>query len=139
MTLTSSPATKQPRPPSSASTLAAPKPSLSNVLFSRCCSRQKRSSGEPASSRRAVPLMVALMLETADVLMLSSSEAREERCSGPGEPPEGRRADVGGRWETQSWTRRETLGFERRFVVLREAGFVVMAMMGAAEKGDDGR
>lgn len=46
--------------------------------------------------------MVALMEETAEVLRLNNNAAREEeRCSGPGEPPEGRRWwEVEGRWET---------------------------------------
>jgi hypothetical protein len=37
---------------------------------------------------------------------------------------------VGGRCETQSWTRRETLGFETRLSVFLEEGFVVIIMVG---------
>lgn len=37
---------------------------------------------------------------------------------------------VGGRWETQSWTRRETEGLESRFTVFFEDGLVVMIMVG---------
>lgn len=43
----------------------------------------------------------------------------------------------GGRCETQSWTRRLTLGFEIRLRVLREDGFVVIMMTGPV--GRDGR
>lgn len=45
-------------------------------------------------------MMVALMLDTALVLRLASSAARLERFSGPGDPPDGRRPCVGGRWDT---------------------------------------
>lgn len=72
----------------------------SNVLFSRCLSVKNFSSSEPDGASLAAPPMVALMLEMAEVLRLRSREARLERCSGPGEPPEGRRPCVGGRWET---------------------------------------
>lgn len=56
--------------------------------------------------------MVALMLERAEVLRLRRSEARLERCSGPGEPPEGRRPWVGGRWDTPG----ERLVFLHRYI-----------------------
>jgi hypothetical protein len=38
--------------------------------------------------------------------------------------------EAGGREETQSWTRRLTLGFEMRLVVFFEEGLVVMMMVG---------
>ncbi len=41
---------------------------------------------------------------------------------------------LGGRVETQSWTRRLTLGFWRRLVVFLDEGFEVMMM-----KGPEGR
>ncbi len=88
-------------------------------------------------------------------------DARLDRCSGPGEPPEARRPWVGGRWDTpntrhqyelaglfghfgdwgiiQSCTRRETFGLARRLLVFLDDGFVVMMMAGADEYGDDGR
>lgn len=37
---------------------------------------------------------------------------------------------LGGRWETQSWTRRLTLGFDKRLSVFLDEGFVVMIMIG---------
>lgn len=55
-------------------------------------------------------------------------------CSGMAEPggllesPAGEA--VGGRWETQSWTRRETRGLETRLCVLRDEGLVVIIMLG---------
>lgn len=64
----------------------------------------------------------------------SSRAARDEReASGGGEPVrsvEPRRLVVGGRCETQSWTRRETLGFETRLSVFLEEGFVVIIIVG---------
>jgi len=76
------------------------------------------------------------MLLKADVFRLSSSAAKEfDRASGGGElPPEGRRPlEVGGRWDTQSWTRRETLGFWRRLSVFLEEGLVVIIIVGVLE------
>jgi len=92
----------------------------------------------PLSTTFAVPFIVAEMLLMALVFRLSRREAREEReASGGGEPVrvvlEPRRLVllvVGGRWETQSWTRRETLGFEIRLMVFLEEGFVVITIVG---------
>lgn len=39
---------------------------------------------------------------------------------------------VGGRWLTQSWTSRLTLGFETRLPVFFELGLVVMMIVGPA-------
>lgn len=65
----------------------------------------------------------------------SSKAAREDRdASGGGEPVrevvEPRRAVVGGRCDTQSWTSRETCGLEIRFRVFLEEGFVVIIIVG---------
>lgn len=67
----------------------------------------------------------------------ASSVAREERLVSAGGDPalpspdmEPERAVVGGRWETQSWTSRETLGLDIRLWVLREEGLVVIIMVG---------
>jgi hypothetical protein len=38
--------------------------------------------------------------------------------------------DAGGREDTQSWTRRLTLGFEMRLMVFFEEGLVVMTIVG---------
>lgn len=46
---------------------------------------------------------------------------------------------VGGRWETQSWTRRETRGLFKRLSVFFEVGFVVMMITGDGLKGVKGR
>ena len=74
--------------------------------------------------------------------------ASEERCadgcccSGSGEVA----VDVDvvvavgrGRWDTQSWTSRETWGLERRLCVLRLEGLVVIIMIGEGEKGVEAR
>ena len=101
------------------------------------------------------------MLDTALVFRFASSAARLERCSGPGDPPEGRRPCVGGRWDTparyplvrklchqnsagdrscaQSCTKSETLGLATRLLVFFDAGFVVITMTGAVEYGEEGR
>lgn len=77
------------------------------------------------------------------MLRFKSRAASEERpASGGGEPvrsEEPRRLVVGGRWDTQSWTRRETLGFETRFRVFFEEGLVVIIIVGAEEYGEEGR
>lgn len=90
-----------------------------------------------------MPVMVVEILERALVLMLSSRLAREERvAAGGGEPsraPAGFGPRVGGRWETQSWTRRETRGFESRCRVLRDEGLVVIIIVGSEENGVEGR
>ena len=75
------------------------------------------------------------------MLIPSSNEASELPCArGGGEPSRGSDAEgfaVAGRWEAQSWTRRETLGLERRLDVLRDEGFVVMIMVGFEWRLDD--
>jgi hypothetical protein len=113
------------------------------VLFSRCRSLHHRSSSEPHSTNRAVLVMVVEMLESALVLRVSSRFAREDRvAAGGGDPsrvPAGLGARVGGRWETQSCTRRDTRGLTRRCVILRDAGLVVMIMVGCGSKGVEGR
>jgi hypothetical protein len=78
------------------------------------------------------------MLLSALVFRFSSSVASDEReASGGGEPvrplEEPRRLVVGGRCETQSWTRRETCGLETRLSVFFEEGLVVMIMAGEEE------
>lgn len=65
--------------------------------------------------------------------MLISKLAKLDRAaSGGGEPSarSGSGLRVGGRWDTQSWTSRETRGLIRRLSVLRDSGFVVMIMTG---------
>jgi hypothetical protein len=89
-------------------------------------------------------LIVAEILLSAEVLRLSNKAAREEReASGGGEPfrsaVEPRRLVVGGRWDTQSWTRRETCGLEIRLRVFLEEGFVVIIIVGEVEYGEEGR
>lgn len=86
--------------------------------------------------------MVAEMELMAEVLRFKSKEAREERegeTEDCGPVPDMRREEVGGRWETQSWTRRETWGFAWRLDIFLEAGLVVIMMMGEGEKEEDGR
>lgn len=85
------------------------------------------------------------MEDKAEELRFWRSVASEERCwagSGSGEAA----ADVEsvvvggrGRWETQSCTRRETWGLERRLCVLRLEGLVVIIMLGEGEKGVEAR
>jgi hypothetical protein len=74
------------------------------------------------------------------VFKFSSKAASEDRdASGGGEPArspaaaEPRRLVVGGRCETQSWTRSETCGFDTRLSVFLEEGFVVIIIVGAEE------
>lgn len=79
--------------------------------------------------------MVVEILESALVLRLRSRLASDDRvAAGGGEPSrspvEGFGARVGGRWDTQSWTRREIRGLVRRWLVLREEGLVVMIIVG---------
>ncbi len=84
-------------------------------------------------------MIVAEILDIALVFRFSSNAASEEReASGGGEPArspaaEPRRFVVGGRCETQSWTSSETCGFEIRFKVFFEEGFVVIIIMGELE------
>ena len=73
------------------------------------------------------------MEDKADVFISSSRLARLDLVAAAGgdplrAPPMG--AAVGGRWETQSWTRRETRGLSCRFCVLRDWALVVMRMVG---------
>ena len=73
--------------------------------------------------------------------MLRSRLARLERVAcGGGDPSRvGSGLRVGGLWETQSWTRRDTRGLLIRFSVFLEVGFVVMMITGLGLKGVDGR
>lgn len=77
------------------------------------------------------------MLLRALVFRFASNVASEERLvSAGGEPArsvslEPEKEPVrGGRWETQSWTSKETFGLEIRLWVLREEGFVVIIIVG---------
>jgi hypothetical protein len=70
------------------------------------------------------------MLLTAVLFICMSIAARLLRG-----PPVGLRSrsadvDAGGREDTQSWTRRLTLGFEMRLMVFFEEGLVVMTIVG---------
>lgn len=82
-----------------------------------------------------------LIRERLAVLIPRRSSARlPDR--GPGRVGEGERPGwlrVGGRWDTQSWTRRETSGLSVRLRVLREDGGVVMMIVGPGEYGVEGR
>jgi hypothetical protein len=87
-------------------------------------------------------LIVVLILDKLAVFMPSSSSARlPER--GPGRCGDGDRwpgwESVGGRCETQSWTRRETSGLSARLSVLRLEGGVVMMIVGVEEYGVEAR
>lgn len=79
----------------------------------------------------AEPLIVVEMDETAVLFICISIWARELRA-----PPAGLRSRsppdrvFGGREETQSCTRRETLGFESRLEVFFDEGFEVMMIVG---------
>lgn len=75
---------------------------------------------------------MALILPIAVAFMPISSAAKELRPAFRRPSGLAGRAELlfGGRAETQSWTRRETLGFETRLRVLREEGFVVMIITG---------
>jgi len=80
--------------------------------------------------------MVADILLSADVFRFKSKAARElARGSGGGEPPPDPRRPlvVGGRCDTQSWTRRDTFGFWSRLVVFLEEGLVVIIIVGVEE------
>ena len=77
------------------------------------------------------------ILPSAAVFIPSSKLASELPCArGGGEPsrpsswPVPVALVVAGRCEIQSWTRRETFGFERRLEVLRDDGLVVIIMVG---------
>jgi len=81
-------------------------------------------------------LIVAEILLKAEVFKFSNRAAKEfERGWGGGEPPADPRRSlvVGGRCDTQSWTKRETFGFERRLLVFLEEGLVVIIMVGEDE------
>ena len=87
-------------------------------------------------------MIVAEILLMALVFKSTSSAAREEReASGGGEPVRSLEPCrfVGGRWDTQSWTRSETCGFDIRFSVFFDEGFVVIIMAGLFEYGEEGR
>lgn len=85
------------------------------------------------------------MLPMAEVFMPMSRVAKLERAGLRRPSGEMLRELVGGRCETQSWTRRETEGLERRLMVFFEDGFVVMMIIGPwgsmlpDEKGVEGR
>lgn len=83
------------------------------------------------------------MLDSALVFRLRSKLASDDRvAAGGGDPsrsPWGLGARVGGRWDTQSCTRSDTRGFDNRWLVLRDAGLVVMMMVGYGSKGVEGR
>lgn len=76
--------------------------------------------------------MVVLMLLKALVFKLMSREARLDLVAAGGEDasPEASTEAVGGRCDTQSWTSRETRGFDWRFNVFFDEGFVVMMIIG---------
>lgn len=101
------------------------------------------SSSDPGSRKRAEPQIVVEMLESALVFKLRSRLANDDRvAAGGGDPsrsPWGLGARVGGRCETQSCTKSETRGFDMRWFVLRDAGLVVMIIVGYGSKGVDGR
>jgi len=85
-------------------------------------------------------LIVADILLNALVFRFNNSVARDDReASGGGEPVRSpadiRRFVVGGRWETQSWTRRETCGFDMRFRVFLDDGLVVIIIIVLALPG----
>ena len=75
------------------------------------------------------------------VLMLSNRLAKLDRvASGGGELSRvGSGFRVGGRCETQSWTRRETRGLLMRLSVFLDVGFVVIMITGLGLKGVEGR
>jgi hypothetical protein len=81
------------------------------------------------------------MLESAEVFMLRSRVAREERVAAAGGLPlrwvllELEVCAVGGRCETQSCTSRETRGLERRLRVFRERALVVIIITGPCRVG----
>lgn len=76
-------------------------------------------------------MIVAEIEPMADVFIPMSKVANELLPADPRLPSgEMEREFVGGRWLTQSWTSRLTFGFERRFPVFFELGFVVMIMFG---------
>ena len=81
------------------------------------------------------------MLLKALVFILSNKLAKLERVAcGGGEPSlVGSGFRVGGRCETQSWTRRETRGLLIRFSVFFDEGFVVMMITGLGLNGVDAR
>lgn len=84
--------------------------------------------------KRASPDIVVEMDERALVLRFRRREARDEvRAAAGGEPLlfSVDVAAVGGRWEDQSWTKRDTLGLCRRFCVLRDCVLVVIKITGS--------
>jgi hypothetical protein len=106
-----------------------------NVLLATCCVLYHFSSSEPEGTSSATPLMVALILLSEAVFIPRSSSAREP-ARAPGRGGDGERPgwlSVGGRWEIQSCTRRETREFDSRLSVLREEAGVVMITIGELE------
>lgn len=102
------------------------------VLLARCASLHHFSSSLPRSRKRASPVIVVEMEESADVLRFNKSDARDERVAAAGGlpllPPIVE--VVGGRCETQSCTSILTRGLERRFWVFRDWAFVVIIIVG---------
>ena len=90
------------------------------------------SSSVPDSITLADPLIVIEMLETAVEFICINIAARLEL-----RPPVGLRSrsvpEVGGLLLTQSCTSKLTFGFETRFVVFLELGFVVIIIVGGPE------
>ena len=74
--------------------------------------------------------MAEILLRALE-LMFSSKLARLDRVAGAGgDPCAVSGARVGGRCDTQSWTRRETRGFDSRFKVFLDEGLVVIIIVG---------
>ena len=92
----------------------------------------------PVSTNLALPLIVALMLDNSLVFRFASKVAKLDLAiSGGGDPD---RLDVvGGLCETQSWTRSETRGLERRLRVFCDWREVVMIIEGSGVYGVLGR
>ena len=80
-------------------------------------------------------MIVVDILDRALVFKFNNKLAKLDRVAAAGgEPsrwlPEEGRVMVGGRWETQSCTNRETWGFESRLRVFNDWAFVVIMIVG---------
>jgi hypothetical protein len=79
-------------------------------------------------------VIVVLILLSALVLRFNNKLARLLRVAAAGGllslPVAARGVVVGGRCDTQSWTRRETLGFESKFLAFSDWALVVIMMVG---------